>query len=77
MNTLKVGQVVKFTNAYGDKQYERIFAIGQCPRHKGLNHIRITTQGRIPDTNNPREDCGCLGDIVGGVYPLSKKERGV
>lgn len=76
MRKLKVGQVVKFRNFHGDVQYERIFEIGKCQRHKNLNWERLTIKGRIPNASNINDDCGCIGDIEGGLRPLSKKERG-
>ena len=66
----KVGEVIKFKGLDGNWKYERIFAIGNCPRHIGTNWIRVTDGGTLVN-------CGCLGDIKGGPYHLTRKERGL
>lgn len=74
---MRVGQVVKLRNFNGTWQYERIFAIGKCPVHKGLHHYRITDQCIVPDEEGISigdQDCGCVGEIKGGLRPLSFKE---
>lgn len=76
---LTVGQVIKFKNNYGDWQYERVFAIGECPKHRMLHYIRITDNGHVPsekDILSGELDCGCLGEIKSGPLPLNKLEKG-
>lgn len=75
----KIGQVVKFKNLEGNWQYERVFAIGKCERHLGLNHVRITIRGYTPSASDIEDggvDCGCLGDIKTGPLALNAKEKG-
>lgn len=78
----KIGQVIKFRNMSGYWQYERIFAIGNCSRHKGLNRIRVTHMGEVfhpvGREGNDGFGCGCLGEIEKGPLPLplTMKERG-